>query len=192
VLREAIQITGTALLAAISIGFSGPERIEVTGEDFYTYGDNESLVSAKETARSIAIRRAIESYQVFVSATSTVQDFQLKDDLVQTISKGYLHDLKVEQTQEGQRIHVKVRGYVVPSEIKAVLDQALLRTQGKARRNGKQGDLDCHDFPSQAAAQSELRAHPSDPHRLDRNRDGIACENNPPPNDTTPVQRQRR
>jgi uncharacterized protein YqkB len=45
----------------------------------------------------------------------------------------------------------------------------------------------CSDFRSQAAAQAAYRADPSDPHRLDADRDGIACENNPPPYDGIPV-----
>jgi hypothetical protein len=56
------------------------------------------------------------------------------------------------------------------------------------RRGGS--DLDCSDFPSQAAAQAALRADPSDPHRLDRDRDGVACESNRPPRDLTPVPRR--
>lgn len=40
-----------------------------------------------------------------------------------------------------------------------------------------QTDLDCADFPSQAAAQAELRRNPSDPNRLDEDDDFIACEN---------------
>ncbi len=37
-------------------------------------------------------------------------------------------------------------------------------------------ELDCADFADQPAAQAALRAHPGDPHRLDADRDGIACE----------------
>jgi len=50
-------------------------------------------------------------------------------------------------------------------------------------------DLNCSDFPSQAAAQAHLRADPSDPDRLDADHDGIACESNPAPKDLTPVVR---
>jgi endonuclease YncB( thermonuclease family) len=46
--------------------------------------------------------------------------------------------------------------------------------------------LNCSDFPTQAA-QATLRADPSDPHRLDADRDGIACERNRCPCDRTPV-----
>jgi endonuclease YncB( thermonuclease family) len=53
-----------------------------------------------------------------------------------------------------------------------------------------QGDrYNCADFRSQAEAQAVLRADPRDPNRLDADRDGIACENNPPPRDLTPVPR---
>ena len=50
-------------------------------------------------------------------------------------------------------------------------------------------DLDCSDFPNQAAAQAALRADPSDPHGLDRDRDGIACPSNRAPRDLAPVPR---
>ena len=53
-----------------------------------------------------------------------------------------------------------------------------------------QGDkYNCGDFASQAQAQAVLRADPTDPNKLDTNRDGIACESNPAPKDLTPVQR---
>ncbi len=45
-------------------------------------------------------------------------------------------------------------------------------------------DRDCGDFPSQAAAQNFFLANggpQSDPHRLDDEGDGIACESNPCP-----------
>ena len=53
-----------------------------------------------------------------------------------------------------------------------------------------QGDrYDCGDFRSQAEAQAVLRADPRDPNRLDSDRDGIACESNPPPRDLVRVPR---
>lgn len=47
----------------------------------------------------------------------------------------------------------------------------------------------CPDFASQANAQAVLRADPSDPNRLDADKDGIACELNGGPRDTDPVAR---
>lgn len=53
-----------------------------------------------------------------------------------------------------------------------------------------QGDIaNCADFASQADAQAVLRADPSDPNDLDRDRDGIACETRPLPKDLDAVAR---
>lgn len=160
---------------------SAADYVDVAGEDSYTYGDSESLVVARQTARLMAIRRAIESYRLFLDATTTVKDNQVVSDLVKTIAAGHLHNLKIEESQQGNTIRVRVKARVLPGEIKSVLDQALRTKRGNLRGGGISGDLDCSDFPSQAAAQAQLRTHPSDPNHLDRNRDGIACESNPPP-----------
>ena len=53
-----------------------------------------------------------------------------------------------------------------------------------------QGDAyNCGDFASQAVAQTVLRADPTDPNRLDADRDGIACESNRAPFDRVAVPR---
>ena len=43
---------------------------------------------------------------------------------------------------------------------------------------GSVGDLDCADFATQAEAQAVYNQDPSDPHGLDADNDGIACEVN--------------
>lgn len=54
---------------------------------------------------------------------------------------------------------------------------------------GKGDAFNCADFASQADAQAVLRADPTDPNRLDADRDGIACESNRAPKDLVPVPR---
>ncbi len=54
---------------------------------------------------------------------------------------------------------------------------------------GKGDAHNCPDFKSQAEAQAVLRGDPSDPNRLDADKDGIACERNAPPVDMEPVPR---
>jgi Excalibur calcium-binding domain len=54
---------------------------------------------------------------------------------------------------------------------------------------GQGNRYNCPDFASQADAQAVLRADPSDPNKLDGDRDGIACEINPVPRDLTRVSR---
>ncbi len=184
----------TVLALSLTLIAAKGDRVEIVGESKYTYGDKESLLEAKETAKSLAIREAIESYQVFVNSTSDIQDFRVRSDLIQTIATGHLHNLKVEQTEDGRTLHVKVRAYIVESEIKAVLNQKLNPAPPPvvhAKPPTRARNLNCKDFASQAAAQAALRNDPSDPHGLDRNRDGVACERNPPPYDRSPVLRSK-
>ena len=54
---------------------------------------------------------------------------------------------------------------------------------------GQGNAYNCDDFATQAQAQAVLRADPSDPNRLDGNRDGVACVDRPVPKDLVPVAR---
>ncbi|HEY6740187.1 MAG TPA: excalibur calcium-binding domain-containing protein [Actinopolymorphaceae bacterium] len=45
--------------------------------------------------------------------------------------------------------------------------------------NAASDDLDCSDFETQEAAQRELDSDRSDPHGLDRDKDGVACQDLP-------------
>ena len=67
-----------------------------------------------------------------------------------------------------------IEGHVMRQlTILAVMLVALLAVAGPAFA---QGDLNCADFGSQAEAQAELERDPSDPHNLDADDDGTACE----------------
>ena len=57
---------------------------------------------------------------------------------------------------------------------------------------GRGNAHNCIDFDSQLDAQAVLRADPTDPNRLDADRDGIACERNPGPTDRRKVPRLTR
>ena len=66
------------------------------------------------------------------------------------------------------------------------LDTAARRKKRKKKKKGGSGssgrDYDCDDFSTQKEAQKFFEKHggPSkDPHRLDADRDGIACESLP-------------
>ena len=71
----------------------------------------------------------------------------------------------------------------------ALLGLVAYWTQGKFAL----GDRDCRDFATQAEAQAFFEANqPGDPHRLDRDNDGIACEWNPGPSNRGSRIRLRR
>jgi len=102
--------------------FAQTDKIKVTGEYTYTYGDNESLLEAKSLCYTMAIRNAIESLTVYVESTASVDNYQLKNDLIQTIASGYIENLTIhEETVEGRTVLYKISGYVKPSAIKNII-----------------------------------------------------------------------
>lgn len=102
----------------------------IQGHYCYTYGDRESLQEARELTRSLAIRNAIESYRAFITSTSTVKNFQLKNDLVQMISSGYLKDIRVvEHKEEGKTICETIQATVSPQAVEDFVKRAKERTE---------------------------------------------------------------
>ncbi|MFA7332286.1 MAG: hypothetical protein WC326_14545 [Candidatus Delongbacteria bacterium] len=98
-----------ALLTAAAARPALAEMCESTGEYEYTYGDAESIMSAKQRCENLAIRAAIEQCAVFVSSTTNIENYQLKDDLVSTLAAALVKQKKVlEQRVDGRTIYYKV------------------------------------------------------------------------------------
>jgi len=90
----------------------------IKGNYCYTYGDNESLIEAKELTRTLAIRNAIESYRLFVESTTNVKNFQLTNDIVQMLSSGYLKNVKVlAHSEEGRTICETIQASISPQAV---------------------------------------------------------------------------
>jgi len=99
-----------------SISFS---QDVIKGTYSYTYGDLESLVEARQTCKDLAIREAIESYHIFVESSTTVENFQLKEDIIHSISTASLRNVRiVEQLEEGRTITITIEGTVDQDEVK--------------------------------------------------------------------------
>ena len=117
-----------ALLVLILPSLCAADEI-IKGHYCYTYGDNESLRKARETTRALAIRDAVESFGVYIVSTGTVKNFVLTDDLVNTISSGYLKNIKVlEHTEKQRTICDTIQGTISPDEVKKIIDQAMKET----------------------------------------------------------------
>ena len=107
--------------------FAQTNKVKVTGDYTYVYGDSETLLEAKNICYSMAIREAIESNSIFISSTTVVTHSQL-NDLIQTISSGYLQELKVvEEKIEGRNVYYKVEAYVEPDVIKESIGREVKR-----------------------------------------------------------------
>lgn len=108
------------------------DRVLLEGEYSYTYGDNETVVEAKNISFKMALRNAIESYKIFILSTSTVKNFRLINDLIQVISSGYLEDIQIiSQKIEGRSVTTKVQAYVVPKDIQNIIENKVKSTVEK-------------------------------------------------------------
>lgn len=118
-------IVSETLIMYIFLSFAAPMCFcddTIHGHYCYTYGDNESLKEARERTKSLAIRDAIESYRVFVESMTTVDGFTLTDDLIQTISSGYLKNIRtIEHTEKGRTVCYTIQAIVAPSEIESII-----------------------------------------------------------------------
>lgn len=96
----------------------------VRGSYTYTYGDSESLVDARKTCKDLAVRDAIESYYLFVESSTEVENATLKEDIINTLSAGYLSNLNVvEQSEEGRTLSFTVEAGVDPEAVQALVQQ---------------------------------------------------------------------
>ena len=114
-------IAGLCLCAAAS-GLSDVIR----GAYSYTYGDRESLVDARKVCKDLALREAIEAYAIFVQSSTEMDNYQLKEDMVQAISTGVLHDARIiDQQEQGRTIDMTVEADVSPDEVKTCMAQRI-------------------------------------------------------------------
>lgn len=102
----------------------------IRGTYSYTYGDSESLVQARQTCKNLALRDAIESYYIFIESTTTVENSQTKDDLIQSIATGIVQNLKIiEQQEVGKTISLSVEGTVNPDQVKQLVEKKMSGVQ---------------------------------------------------------------
>ncbi|MBT6471016.1 MAG: outer membrane protein assembly factor BamE [Candidatus Marinimicrobia bacterium] len=108
----------------------GQGRTLIEGEAEYNFSDRETLIEAKSLCYNMALRNAVESYQIFVSSMSDVRNMQLRNDIIQTLSTGYLEDLTVvdERIDKNNNIiYYKLKAYIQPESFKKALKQEVAR-----------------------------------------------------------------
>lgn len=109
----------------------------IQGKYCYTHGDNESLVAAKELTRTLAIRNAIENYQTYVVATSGIKNFTLTNDIVMTLSSGYLKNIKsTGDSISGRTVCESVTATVNPEDIGATIKREYATRSAQIEEKG--------------------------------------------------------
>ena len=114
------------LVLAIIAAFTAlAQTSEVEGQACYTYGDNETLINARQLCFNLAKRDAIERYCTFVRSESLTKNYQLEKDLVDTLAAGHLRNIKiVEKSERNREICYRITGIVDETEVQKFLEQA--------------------------------------------------------------------
>ena len=93
-------------------------RESVQGKACYSFGDEETPIMAKKKAEALARERAVSGYRVWVESSSKVKNFQLQEDLIQTISAGMLHRVAIDEEEwDGRQICIELSAEIDPQDI---------------------------------------------------------------------------
>lgn len=93
----------------------------ITGKACYRFSDQESIAAARDIALSMAKREALEGYSVFVNATTTVENYTMKNNLITSITAANLNNLKITKKSENlakREVCRSIQAEVDPIEIK--------------------------------------------------------------------------
>jgi hypothetical protein len=113
---KACVVLALSLLGSLPLVGWAEASEEVKGRYCYTYGDEETPAQGKKKALALARERAVENHQVFISNKTTIENFQLKEDLIQSVSAGMLKNVTIqEETEEGRTLCVGLVAQIEPS-----------------------------------------------------------------------------
>jgi len=151
--RTAWLVLALALLSAWPAARA--EMCESVGEYEYTYGDAESIMQAKQRCENLAIRAAIEQCALFVSSTTAIENYELKNDLVATLAAAVVKQKKVlEHRVEGRTIYYKVSIKLDDEQMSRAIEAEM------QRRAAAQPAAPAQAAPTQAAPAQAAPAQP--------------------------------
>lgn len=115
-------------IICIGLAWGGPAAAAVletvAGEACYQYGDRESALEGRAMALGLAKQQAIESHHVLVESATTVANYQLADDIVKSLSRAMLRNMKiVKEEHQGRKICVALTAELDPAEVAALINQ---------------------------------------------------------------------
>ncbi len=104
---------------------AGADTVEVIGK--YVMGDKDSRMDAKMYALLDAKRKAIEHFGTYLTSHTTVRNYQLTSDEINTYAAGFLKTDILDEWLETQgdftTMYVKIRAVIDPQEVARGLEE---------------------------------------------------------------------
>jgi len=90
------------------------EKDKIVGTVDYVYGDSESFLDAQKMAKSEALKNAIESYSVYINSTVSLENGELKESLIRSISASYLESVnyRCSENRNERKLHCTAEALV--------------------------------------------------------------------------------
>lgn len=103
----------------------GVTRLEtVRGSACYRFGDDETPAKARRAATTLAQEQTIRSHGVFVRSSSLLKNYQMEEDIIQTVSSAMLHDIKIEKEErKPQEICITLSAKISPVSVEDMIRQ---------------------------------------------------------------------
>jgi len=136
-----VQVGGVLIgLLVVWCGVGQAESLElVRGHGCYTFGDDDTPAKAKKASLALAQEQAVTSYRVYVQSSSTLKNFQLEEDVIQSASAAVLQDLKIEkQEQKDREICTTITAKINPVKLDDLIQQ---KTKAKEVAQAAQAPL---------------------------------------------------
>lgn len=111
----------------------GNDLVSVEGQHCYQYGDDESVNVAQKKALALAREVAVSNFKVWVEVNTTVKNYELEKDWVETIAVGMLRNEKRQVTKKVQEICTTVNANINPEEVDALIAERKKQTAIKQR-----------------------------------------------------------
>ncbi len=103
-------------------------------------------------------------------------DFQFREDAQAVLEQDRSDPHGLDRDKDGIACETLPKRGTTPTETITPTVPPVVTQTKPAPSSARIADKDCADFPSQAAAQAELKKNPRDPYKLDGDHDGYACE----------------
>ncbi len=107
--------------------------VPVEGEHCYQYGDDESVNVGKKKSLALAREVAVSNFKVWVEVNTTVKDYKLEKDWIETIAVGMLQGETREVAKKVQEICTTVKAKINPQEVEDLIAERKKQSAIKQR-----------------------------------------------------------
>jgi len=115
------------MFCLVGVGQASAPAKEIIAEATYTAGDNDTPITAKSAALLLAKRKALEESGTFVTSSTTIQNFAVKDDQITSLAAATMEITILDEHKipsgDTSTYYAKIKATVYPEKLDLALRQ---------------------------------------------------------------------